>query len=148
VGRGEAVRDLLVSRSHGVLATLSARHGGWPFASLAPYAVTEAGEPILLLSALAEHTRNLQRDARASLFVQADDGDDPQASARVTLLGTVEQTSEADAKDRYLQRHPQAADYFELKDFGLYVLRPTAARFVQGFGEMGWLDAAALSPFG
>jgi putative heme iron utilization protein len=143
-----AVRALLASQRHGVLATLSTRHSGWPFASVAPYALTDDGEPLLLLSDLAEHTRNVRADPRASLFVQDESaGADPQTSARVTLLGSVEAVTEGAASTagaRYLERHPQAADYFQMADFGLYVLRPRAARFVGGFGEMGWVDAAAL----
>ena len=93
----------------------------------------------LLLSALAEHTRNLLEDRRASLCVQGK-GEDPQASGRVTVLGTVEPTTDPSARDRYLAWHPQAESYFDMADFGLYVLKPTTARFVGGFGEMGWVD--------
>jgi hypothetical protein len=137
--RGAAFRALLASQRHGVLATLSARHAGWPFASVTPYALTERGEPILLLSDLAEHTRNIKADSRASLFVQAE-GDDPQASARVTLLGRVQTTADEALRKPYLERHPEAESYFAMADFGLYVLRPERARFVGGFGDMGWLD--------
>jgi putative heme iron utilization protein len=146
--RGQALRTLLEHQRTGVLATLSARHDGWPFTSIAPYALSDDGEPLLLLSNLAEHTRNIRADPRASLFVQDDPaGGDPQAAARITLLGRVEPltgAAAAAAQTRYLERHPEAADYFQMADFGLYVLRPLAARFVGGFGEMGWLDAAAL----
>jgi heme oxygenase (biliverdin-IX-beta and delta-forming) len=139
--RQQAVRALLNSQRHGVLATLSARRDGWPFASVTPYALSEQGEPILLLSALAEHTRNLKADPRASLFVQAQ-GDDPQAAARVTLLGRVESADEPTLRERYLARHPQAESYLAMADFKLYVLKPRSARFVGGFGDMGWVDLA------
>ncbi|HEY3062378.1 MAG TPA: pyridoxamine 5'-phosphate oxidase family protein [Chloroflexota bacterium] len=141
--RAAAVRALLESQQHGVLATLSARHDGWPFASVTPYALTEDGQPILLLSQLAEHTRNLLADPRASLFVQ-EAGEDPQAVARVTLLGRVELADAVELRTRYVSRHPQAMDYFAMADFGLYVLRTETARFVGGFGDMGWVEAAAL----
>jgi len=64
------LRELLATERHAVLATLSASRAGWPFASVAPYALSAAGEPLLLLSDLAEHTRNLRADPRASLMVQ------------------------------------------------------------------------------
>jgi len=143
-----AVRELLAAERHAVLATLSARRGGWPFPSLAPYALSTDGEPLLLLSDLAEHTHNLRADPRASLFVQ--DGNaraDPQAGSRVTILGQVEPVAEPElttARAAYLGRHPHAADYLTLGDFRLFVLRIRAARFIGGFGEMGWIDAAAL----
>jgi heme iron utilization protein len=152
--RVAALRRVLAGERDGVLATLSARHPGWPFASLAPYALDARGEPILLLSDLAEHTRNLRADARASLFVQdraqPDPAPDPgqaQAGARLTLLGRVEPVAAdalAAARDAYLARHPQAAAYLALADFHLYRLRVHAARFIAGFGDMGWIEGDAL----
>lgn len=147
----ESVRALLEQETSGVLATLSARRDGWPFASVAPYALSEAGEPLLLLSQLAEHTRNVQADARASLLVQDHASlADPQAGARITILGRIEAVVEPDltsAQRRYLDRHPQAATYLQLGDFQLYVLRVGEARFVGGFGDMGWIDAARFRAF-
>ena len=142
------LRELLANERHAVLATLSATRAGWPFASVAPYALSDAGEPLLLLSDLAEHTRNLRADPRASLLVQ--DGaslDDPQAGCRVTILGQVETVAETEvstARQVYVARHPHAAEYVEMGDFRLYVLRVTEARFIGGFGDMGWIDAATL----
>jgi putative heme iron utilization protein len=145
----ERIRALLARESHGVLATLSARHDGWPFASLVAFAIARAGEPLLLLSSLAEHSRNLAKDQRASLLV-ADHGAaaDPLAGARVTLLGTVEPVGEQDtaaARTDYLARHPSAAEYLALGDFRLYVLNVTQARYVGGFGDMGWVDRSDLN---
>jgi putative heme iron utilization protein len=141
------LRALLEAERSGVLATLSARRDGWPFASVAAYALTESGEPLLLFSRLAEHTRNLEADARASLLVADRSSADPQAGARVTILGEIIPVPEAEletAQARYVERHPQATEYLSLGDFRLYVLRVREARFVGGFGDMGWLDAAAL----
>jgi heme iron utilization protein len=140
--RLSALRTFLASESSGVLSTLSARHAGYPFGSLTPYALSEHGEPILLLSQLAEHTRNLHADPRASLFVQQTGAVDAQDAMRVTLLGTVEAAGRPEALRRtYVARHPHAESYFAMADFGLYVLHIEHARFVAGFGEMGWLSA-------
>ena len=57
----------------------------------------------------------------------------------MTLLGRVEQTDAAGLRDAYLERHPQASDYLELGDFAFYLLRISEARYVGGFGDMGWL---------
>jgi heme iron utilization protein len=142
------LRALLDSERNGVLATLSARRDGWPFASVAAYALTDVGDPLLLLSDLAEHTRNLRSDPRASLLVQDQTSmADPQAGARVTLLGTVEGVAPdalEGASAAYLERHPHAADYLALADFHLYVLRVQEARFIGGFGDMGWLAGEPL----
>jgi putative heme iron utilization protein len=143
------IRELLSAERHGILATLSARREGWPFASVAPYAISGTGEPILLLSELAEHTRNIRTDPRASLLVQDHASlEDPQAGARVTLLGTVEPVAVGDegaARARYVARHPHADDYFALADFKLYVLRVREARFIGGFGDMGWVGGKELN---
>ncbi|MBV9577718.1 MAG: pyridoxamine 5'-phosphate oxidase family protein [Chloroflexi bacterium] len=142
------MRQLLLAERHAVLATISVRRAGWPFASLAPYATTRDGEPLLLLSELAEHTRNLRADSRASLLVQdSRASEDPQAGARVTLLGTAHQLADdasAEARQLYTQRQPQSIAYLQLADFHLWVLRVTEARIVNGFGDMGWLDGERL----
>lgn len=142
------LRALLVGERQGILATLSARRGGWPFASVAPYALSSEGEPLLLMSDLAEHTRNVRADARASLLVQDSAAlADPQAGSRLTLLGRVEPLEAGDAGEaraRYLDRHPHSEGYFDMADFHLYVLRLAEARFVSGFGDMGWMNAERL----
>jgi putative heme iron utilization protein len=142
------LRQLLEAERQGVLATLSARRPGWPFTSVAPYATSGDGEPLLLLSELAEHTRNLRQDPRCSLLVQdSTAADDPQAGARVALMGTLEPLAgqlHGDAEPRYTTRHPQAARYLLLGDFHLWVLHLEEARYVNGFGDMGWLSGDRL----
>jgi putative heme iron utilization protein len=139
------LRQLLYGERHGVLATLSARRQGWPFASVAPYALTADGEPLLLFSDLAEHTRNIRGDPRASLLVQDSSAlEDPQAGSRVTLLGTVEPVpadAVTHARDCYLSRHPGSADHLAMADFHLYRLHVSEARFIAGFGDMGWITS-------
>jgi heme oxygenase (biliverdin-IX-beta and delta-forming) len=139
------LRQLLAAERHGTLATISARRGGWPFASLTPYALGATGEPLLLLSELAEHTRNLRNDPRVSLLVHdSSTVDDPQAGARVTLLGTAEVQDDADARRAYVARHPRAEEYLQLADFHVWRLSVREARYVNGFGDMGWLNSEAL----
>jgi heme oxygenase (biliverdin-IX-beta and delta-forming) len=139
------LRQLLVQERHGMLATLSVRHGGWPFGSVVEYATRCDGAPIFLFSELAEHTRNVRADARASLLVQDSHArEEPLAGARVTLVGRLAPTSDSDATRRYLERHPQAKEYIALGDFKVWVLEPAQARFVNGFGDMGWLEGDRL----
>jgi putative heme iron utilization protein len=122
---------------------LSVHRAGYPYGSVTPYALAAAGAPLLLLSRLAAHTTNLKADPRASLFV----GDrnavaDPQAGARVTLLGRVAPLpadEDADGRQRYLARWPRAADYFALGDFSLWHFEIEEARLIAGFGEIRWL---------
>ena len=110
-----ALHALFAAERHGVLCTAHSRHGGWPFGSLAPYAITAQRDPVFLFSAIAEHTHNLRADPRASLLVQ-DRGslDQPLAGARATQLGTAEVPegqARSDALDCYLARFPEAAEW-------------------------------------
>lgn len=144
--RALPVLALLERERHGVLCTLSRKMEGWPFGSVAPYALSAANEPILLISSLAEHTRNVMADARASLFVQ-DSGalENPQAGPRATLLGRAEPVAEdgmENARERFLARFPESASLFQMGDFRLFILRPEHVRYIGGFGEMYWLDLA------
>jgi putative heme iron utilization protein len=133
----------------GVLSTSSVQHGGWPFGSLAPFAVTATGDVALVLSDLAEHTKNLRGDPRASLFVSEPvptDGD-PQAGARIALLGRVtkpEGEALADARARYVARFPEADGYLTKLDFHVYVMTVEHVRLVGGFGRVAWLSATSV----
>jgi hypothetical protein len=141
----EAVHALLAAERHGVLCTAHSRHGGWPFGSLAPYALTAQRDPVFLFSSIAEHTRNLLADARASLLVH--DGralDRPLAGARATLMGTAGVPAGAarrDALDAYLARFPESGEWATAHDFAPFVLRVERVRWIAGFGSMGWIEA-------
>jgi putative heme iron utilization protein len=149
-GLGRAARALLAAESVGILCTTSVHRAGYPYGSLTPYALPPAGTPLLLLSALAAHTHNLLADPRACLFV-GDRGavqvDDPQAGRRLSLLGraaVVPEARQPEARAAYLARWPRAEVTLGMHDFALWELEVEEARFVAGFGQMGWLDAAAL----
>jgi heme oxygenase (biliverdin-IX-beta and delta-forming) len=160
----ERGRTLLAASRTGALATV-ALDGGFPFGSLVAYAVDGAGRPLLCLSDLAEHSRNLAVDPRASLMVSQDasgtatssrslppgGAGDPLALARVTVLGTVVELRDDErsaALDAYRDRHPDAF-YASFDDFRLYRLDVASVRYVGGFGRMSWVSAddhAAAEP--
>lgn len=126
-------------------ATLATSLEGWPYASLVLVAVDHRAEPLLLLSNLAEHTRNLKRDKRASLLFDGTAGlADPLTGARVSVLGEVEPVEDRALLARYTARHPSAALYAGFADFRLYRLAVSRAHLVAGFGRIDWIDAAAL----
>ncbi|MDB4982751.1 MAG: pyridoxamine 5-phosphate oxidase-related FMN-binding [Myxococcales bacterium] len=137
------LRALLAAESMGLLSTISVHRAGFPFGSLMPYAVSAKGAPLLLLSALAAHTKNLLADPRACLYVgDHAAAEDPTAGARVSLLGRAARVAtddEADARARYVARHPRAEAYFALRDFALWQLAIEEARLISGFGSMRWL---------
>lgn len=139
----ELARTLVATTSTGTLATHSAAHPGFPFGSVVTYAADDAGRPVLWLSDLAEHSRNLAADARASLLVADDRPGDPLAHARATLLGevTVLDGAERDAAAQ-VYRAAQPGSYVQdFHDFRLYRLAVHAVRFVGGFARMSWVDA-------
>ena len=140
-----SARELVRQQRQGVLSTLSLHKPGWPFGSIAPYALNERGEPILLMSGLAQHTKNALADSRASLLIQENAAaEDPQAFGRVTLLGRIARSDDRSIKARYLARHPAAARTATGHDFHCYVLSIEEARYIGGFGEIHWLPADKL----
>jgi len=149
----ERARTLVHLGRAGTLATLSRRHPGHPFASIMPYAVDDAGNPLLLISTMAMHTQNLQADARASLLVaQPDWAGDPLAAGRVTLMGDARpcpESERADARASYLARHENARYWVDFDDFAFWRLDVTDVYFVGGFAAMDWIgarDYAAARP--
>src|SRR5215216_1976669 len=141
--QSQEVRALVRSERNAVLCSLSKRNAGWPFGSIAPYAITSAGEPVILISEIAEHTRNVRADCRVSLLIQDSAArSDPQAGARVTLMGYAVPVSRLyldDARRRYLGLFPNSASYFEAHDFSLFQIKVEQVRFIGGFGEIYWL---------
>lgn len=147
--QAEEVRALIESERNAMLCTLSKKIAGWPFGSITPYAVAATGEPIILISEIAEHTRNLRADARASLLVQDSQAlNDPQSGARVTLMGYAIPVPEAyleDSSRRYLELFPGSASYFQIHDFTLFQIKVSRVRFIGGFGEIYWLDGGEIT---
>jgi len=124
------------------LSTLSRRHPGHPFGSLVPYALDHQGRPVILVSRLAEHTRNMEADPRVSLLAH-DAASDPQAGARVTLLGNATPLEASDpAAARYRHLFPDSERLLALGDFSFFALEPLAVRFIEGFGSIHWISAA------
>ena len=141
----ERARTLVHLGRVGMLATLSRRHPGHPFASIMPYALDGLGRPLFLISSMAMHTQNLETDARASLLVtQPGAAGDPLASGRVTLMGVVARVTEdrEAVKSTYLAAHANAAYWVDFEDFGFWRLEVDDVYFVGGFAAMGWVDAA------
>jgi putative heme iron utilization protein len=139
----ERVRTLLHVGRTGTLATHSRKRDGYPFASLMPYALDDAGRPTLLISTMAMHTQNLATDSRASLLVaQPGWSDDPLAGARATLVGDVHRLENPESvRTDYLVRHPHARTWVDFSDFAFYRMDIVDVYYVAGFGAMGWVDA-------
>ncbi|MEE6167257.1 MULTISPECIES: HugZ family pyridoxamine 5'-phosphate oxidase [unclassified Mycolicibacterium] len=133
----EEARTVAASTNTGTLATLTA--AGDPWASFVTYGLLD-GAPVLCVSNMAEHGRNLAADQRASIAIVTPGGDaDPLASARVTLAGVAERPLGAEAtaaRDAHLAAVAAAKYYIDYSDFSLWVLRVQRVRWVGGYGRM------------
>jgi putative heme iron utilization protein len=131
-------RGLLRRSRQGALATLMAGSGD-PYCSLVNLASHPDGSPILLISRLALHTRNILADARVSLMLDERSEGDPLEGSRIMLAGRAEQAGGDDAelsRRRYLNAHPSAEAFVNFKDFSFFRIRPSAAHLVAGFGRI------------
>lgn len=141
----QSARALIRAATTAALATLQADAAGWPYPSLVQVATDAAGRPLLLLSDLAEHTRNLGADGRVGLLFDGTAGlDEPLAGARLSLLGRAAATADPADRARYLARFPGAAMFADFKDFRFYRVAPERAHLVAGFGRIHWVAAAGL----
>ena len=141
LSHAERARTLVAHTTVGVLSTNSTRSEGVPFGSRVIFAM-HGEAPLLLISTLASHTRNLLADGRCSLLV-SEEGDRPLTRGRVTLVCRASQVAAdavADAREVFLSAHPDASVYVSFKDFSLWRLSVSEARYVGGFGQMSWIS--------
>jgi putative heme iron utilization protein len=139
----QAAKKLLREGRTGALATLMAASGD-PYCSLVNVATAADGAPLLLISRLAVHTKNILADPRVSLMLDERKAGDPLEGARIMLMGTAEATEEAEARRRYLARHPSAEMFVGFKDFAFYRIVLKDAHLVAGFGRIVDLKAADI----
>jgi heme iron utilization protein len=131
-------RSLLRRSRQGALATLMAGSGD-PYCSLVNVASHADGAPILLISRLALHTKNILADSRVSLMLDDRADGDPLEGSRIMLAGRAEQASADDLpvlRRRYLNAHPSAETFVNFKDFSFFRIRPSGAHLVAGFGRI------------
>ena len=147
MSNGADARRYLRRQRYGILSTLSKKLDGYPFGSVVPFVTDHAARPIILISRLAEHTKNIAADPRVSLLVR-DAADDPQESARLTVVADAQAvTEDVEAiKARYLRHMPQAAQLLELGDFAFYALEPKMMRYIAGFGAIHWVSTEQFAP--
>jgi|WetSurMetagenome_2_1015567.scaffolds.fasta_scaffold00554_11 heme iron utilization protein len=134
-------RRMLRAHRYGVLSTLSKKFEGYPFGSIATYLVDHDGSLLILISTLAEHTKNIAHDARVSLITHEQRDADIQAQGRVTVVGNAwPETVREQTGIRYLRYFPEARAYLAMHDFSFYRIRPVAIRYIGGFGRIHWVD--------
>ncbi|MFQ5468249.1 MAG: HugZ family protein [Kiloniellaceae bacterium] len=143
---GAQARALLRRAERAGLGTVLAEsQGGGPYVSLVLTAFDYAAAPLLMLSDLADHAKNLAAEPRASLLIDATAGwKDPLAGPRVSLVGRIAAREDAGLQARFTARHPNAAIYADFTDFRLYGMAVERARLVAGFGKIHWIEAREL----
>jgi heme oxygenase (biliverdin-IX-beta and delta-forming) len=131
-------RSLLRRSRQGALATLMTGSGD-PYCSLVNVASFADGSPILLISRLAIHTKNILDDSRVSLMLDERAAGDPLEGARIMLAGKAEEARGDDVavlRRRYLNVHPSAEAFVDFKDFSFFRIRPAGLHLVAGFGRI------------
>ncbi len=136
-------RGLLNAKDFGILSTISLKLEGFPFGSVVPYCLDEQGMPVVLISTIAEHTKNIASDNRCSITIIADNSD-VQTKGRLCVIGNMEllETEEEHTKERYYRHFPKSRGYSQTHNFFFYRLRPVSIRFIGGFGAIHWIEAS------
>jgi len=140
----ELAQSLLTAGGTAALATIAP--SGAPFASHVVTAPAADGSPLMLLSRLAEHTKNLALDARASLLFVREPaaGEEAMTATRLTLVGRCAADADPQLRRLYLARHADAARYADFADFSLYRFEIDKGHLVAGFGRIVGLSREEL----
>ena len=148
------IRSWLFAAQDATLCTLAAEPEieGFPFGSLTPFALRADGTPFVYISAIAQHTKNLTRDPRCSLFVRnpaARSAGDAQASWRLTVLANARRLEATgpeleELRARYAARVPDMPSYGDAHDFAFWSLTPLRLRAIGGFGAIRWHEPSEL----
>jgi putative heme iron utilization protein len=149
-----AARKLFLQESFGVLSTMSLDVRGYPFGSITPYCADDQCRPIVYISHIAQHTKNILEDPRVSLTVVEHNGDsdDVQSRGRVTCIANARPVSEDETsvRERYFRYFPSARQYESTHEFGFFRLELVRVRFIGGFGLIYWVEPGefmTLNPF-
>ena len=146
-----AARQLLSGRFFGVISTVSAEMPGYPFGSVVPYCLDAAGAPVLLLSHLSQHAKNLVHEPRAALTILGDFAGDVQQAERLTAVGRIEPLADGGiVAERYFRYFPQSRFYFQALNFRFFGLMPERWHWNSGFATARWFGNDRIlrpSPF-
>ena len=144
--KGEEARRLVRKFASGVLATQSLKFPGYPYASALPFCTDQRGRIVLLISHLAEHTQNAQRDPKAGFLVSPLTRD-LQEQARVSMIGDIAAIDDNATCARYLRYFPEAEQYLQIGGFFFFRIEPRSLRYIAGFGSIHTIAAeSSLAP--
>ena len=137
----EQALTLASKMSTATLCTMSIEPEGYPYGSFVTFALFN-GNPLFLISGLAEHTKNLDQDSKASLLIAEAGEGNPLALGRVTLMGECKKLPDSrvkEAREIFLSKNPDSKFYIDFKDFYFYMLEVSEVRYIGGFGRMSWI---------
>ena len=138
--------SLLNSKDSGILSTISLKLDGFPFGSVVPYCLNEKGQPVVLISTIAEHTKNISSDNRCSITIVSGEHD-VQANGRLCIIGNMEKVDSDDTliQERYYRHFPNSKTYGNTHNFSFYYLKPISYRYIGGFGAIYWIEPTDFS---
>ncbi|MBC8006456.1 MAG: DUF2470 domain-containing protein [Prolixibacteraceae bacterium] len=146
MSHGSDARRLVRKFAGGVLATQSLKFPGYPYASALPFCTDQRGRVVLLISHLAEHTQNAQRDPKAGFLVSPLTRD-LQEQARVSMIGDIAAIDDNATCARYLRYFPEAEQYLQIGGFLFFRIEPRSLRYIAGFGSIHTIAAESyLAP--
>ncbi len=136
-------RKLLRSMDCGVLSTMSVAMPGFPFGSVTPYVTTHDGHVVVLVSDIAQHTKNMQADDKVCMTVMDNADGNKQEQGRATIIGRarpVPGDKEEEVSSRYFAFFPEARHYSQAHDFTYFWVEPKKIRYIGGFGKIFWIE--------
>ena len=135
-------RTLMMTEYQGVLSTHSVDAPGYPFGSIVPYCFNRKGRAVLLISQIAQHTKNIEANPQISLIATEGQADDMQTVGRITYLADamILADPDSDTPARYYRYYPHAQDYHKTHDFEFYYLDLLRVRYIGGFGKIHWVE--------
>ena len=142
----QAARRLFFSQSQASLSTLSARKSGFPFGSVVNYYFDQEGQPLILISGIAQHSSNIMAKPNLSLLIQPPlaTHSDPQSSPRLSIFAKA--TSDAEEQGlAYFRLFPQGKEWHSL-NFRFFQLELFEAQYIGGPGQVAWLKGQDLLP--
>ncbi len=141
MNNAEEARRLLRAHRYGALSTLSKKFPGYPYGSITPYLADHDGSLLILISELAEHTKNILDNPHVSLITHDQRDPNIQTQGRVSVLGDAAQAPDQEAiARRFLRLFPETRRFYELPGFSFFRIRPIAIRFIGGFGHIHWVN--------
>jgi heme iron utilization protein len=148
-----AVKTLLDNQDFGVLSTYSVDVEGFPFGSVTAYALSNNYHPLIYISNIAQHTKNIARDNRVALTILENvtdvDSPNPQNHGRVTFIGKAIEVPEIEEEiselhQKYYQRFSDGEIFQKAYGFYLFKIEPVRIRYIGGFGKIFWLEPSCL----